>query len=189
MPIPEMTEKQKKKQEINRRFRERQKAKQTGQPDPYASDVSKKEDEQATADLGVKEWAEPLPNFDSSDPSAGAKSKVKPKTKRAKAVYGPEGRPPRGPGKKNRPRVKKVKVPYVSQLDAAYVALSKAPAPLSIPDLLAAIKKGGLWKSENGKTPGATLSAALIREIAKKGSDSRFRKTAPGRYAAVIRGE
>lgn len=188
MPIPEMTEKQKKKQEINRRFRERQKAKQAGLPDPHQpkTPIGKSTDPYTTQ---LTDWAEPLPAFDPSDPSAGAKWKVKPKTKRAKAVYGPEGRPPRGPGKKNRPRVKKVKVPYVSQLDAAYVALSKAPEPLSIPDLLAAIKKGGLWKSENGKTPGATLSAALIREIAKKGSDSRFRKTAPGRYAAVVREE
>lgn len=188
MPIPEMTEKQKKKQEQNRRFREREKQRKANLG-VKAGDVSEKEDEQVDADLGVEAWAEPLPNFDPSDPSAGAKSKVKPKTKRAKAVYGPEGRPPRGPGKKNRPRVKKVKVPYVSQLDAAYVALSKAPESLSIPDLLTAIKKSGLWKSENGKTPGATLSAALIREIAKKGSDSRFRKTAPGRYAAVVREE
>ena len=38
-----------------------------------------------------------------------------------------------------------------------------------------------LW-STGGKTPHATLYAAIIREIAKKGKDARFRKVDRGRF-------
>ncbi len=44
-----------------------------------------------------------------------------------------------------------------------------------------AIEKG-LW-SPGGKTPHATLYAAIIREIAKKGKDARFKKVDRGRFA------
>ena len=40
---------------------------------------------------------------------------------------------------------------------------------------------GGLW-SPGGKTPHATLYAAIIREIAKKGKDARFKKVARGQF-------
>ncbi len=40
-----------------------------------------------------------------------------------------------------------------------------------------------IWTSPAGKTPHATLYAAIIREIAKKGKDARFRKTDRGRFA------
>jgi hypothetical protein len=43
----------------------------------------------------------------------------------------------------------------------------------------------GYWSSPNGKTPEATLSSAIQREIATKGKESRFKKTAPGRFAAT----
>ncbi len=39
----------------------------------------------------------------------------------------------------------------------------------------------GLW-SPGGKTPHATLYAAVIREIAKKGKDARFKKVDRGRF-------
>jgi hypothetical protein len=39
----------------------------------------------------------------------------------------------------------------------------------------------GLWKT-NGRTPQATLYAAIIREIAAKGKDARFHKTGRGRF-------
>jgi hypothetical protein len=43
-----------------------------------------------------------------------------------------------------------------------------------------------LWKS-TGKTPAATLHAALIREIRDKKGDSRFKKTGRGRFAVAKR--
>ena len=39
----------------------------------------------------------------------------------------------------------------------------------------------GLW-STSGKTPSATLYAAIIREISKKGKDARFEKVDRGRF-------
>jgi len=41
----------------------------------------------------------------------------------------------------------------------------------------------GYWKSD-GKTPHATLYAAIIHEIAAKGKQSRFKKVDRGRLAA-----
>ena len=38
-----------------------------------------------------------------------------------------------------------------------------------------------LW-STSGKTPHATLYSAIIREITNKGKQSRFEKTARGRF-------
>ena len=41
----------------------------------------------------------------------------------------------------------------------------------------------GYWKSD-GKTPHATVYSAIIREIAAKGKESRFKKVDRGRFAA-----
>jgi len=39
----------------------------------------------------------------------------------------------------------------------------------------------GYWKT-GGKTPGATLYAALIRHVVNKGDASRFKKVGPGQF-------
>jgi hypothetical protein len=41
------------------------------------------------------------------------------------------------------------------------------------------------WTSPGGKTPAATLYAAIIRHIAVKGDEARFRKTGKGTFAAT----
>jgi hypothetical protein len=38
------------------------------------------------------------------------------------------------------------------------------------------------WSSPNGQTPAATLYAAMIREIGKKGKASRFAKSDRGKF-------
>jgi len=43
------------------------------------------------------------------------------------------------------------------------------------------------WKT-NGKTPHATLYSAIIREIATKGSEARFKKADRGLFAASGKG-
>jgi hypothetical protein len=40
-----------------------------------------------------------------------------------------------------------------------------------------------LWTSPGGKTPQATLYSAIIREIAVKAKESRFKKTDRGQFA------
>lgn len=72
----------------------------------------------------------------------------------------------------------------ISALDAAAQVLAASKEPMRAKDLIAAMADQGLWSSPNGKTPEATLYAAMIREIAAKGTDARFRKVERGLFAA-----
>jgi hypothetical protein len=72
----------------------------------------------------------------------------------------------------------------LSALDAAALVLAGSREPMSAPDLIAVMADRKLWSSPNGKTPAATLSAAIGREIATRGAESRFQKTGRGRFAA-----
>ena len=71
-----------------------------------------------------------------------------------------------------------------SALDAAAQILAEAGKPLSCPVIMDCMLAKGLWQTK-GKTPAASLYAAVIREIAKKGEASRFRKTDRGKFALV----
>ena len=70
----------------------------------------------------------------------------------------------------------------MSGLDLAAKVLADAGEPLSAKAIAERAIAAG-WKT-SGKTPHATLYAAIIREIAKKGKDARFVKTERGRFAA-----
>jgi hypothetical protein len=71
----------------------------------------------------------------------------------------------------------------LSALDAAARVLSESQQALTCPELIAAMAAQGYWTSPAGKTPQATLHAALTREIKLKKDQSRFRKTERGRFA------
>ena len=71
----------------------------------------------------------------------------------------------------------------LSALDAAFLVLQAAKQPMNCKALIGAMATQKLWLSPNGKTPQATLSAAIQREIKTKGTASRFVKTGPGLYA------
>lgn len=73
----------------------------------------------------------------------------------------------------------------LSLLSAAAKVLSESKEPMRASDMLEAVTKRGLWKSPKGKTPEASLYAAMIREIAAKDKSARFRKTGPGLFAAT----
>jgi hypothetical protein len=73
----------------------------------------------------------------------------------------------------------------LSALAAAARVLGETKQPMSCPELIEAMAAQGYWTSPNGQTPQATLASALQREIVIKKEQSRFRKTAPGRYALV----
>jgi len=70
----------------------------------------------------------------------------------------------------------------MSGLDAAAKVLADAGGPLNCKTIVERAIEKGLWKS-GGKTPQATVYAAIIREIAKKGDASRFSKTERGMFA------
>ena len=71
----------------------------------------------------------------------------------------------------------------VSALDAAAQVLAKAEKPMRAQELIAAMAEHGLWSSPAGKTPHATLYAAMMREERDKGNAARFRKVDRGQFA------
>ena len=70
----------------------------------------------------------------------------------------------------------------MSGLDAAAKVLAEAKEPLNVKQMMERIQAQGLWKT-GGKTPGATIYSAIIREIANKGDQSRFRKAERGKFS------
>ena len=73
----------------------------------------------------------------------------------------------------------------VSALDAAATVLKANGEAMRSGELIVAMAEQGLWSSPNGKTPHATLYAAILREIGAKGKDARFRKTERGKFEFV----
>jgi hypothetical protein len=74
----------------------------------------------------------------------------------------------------------------LSGLDAAAKVLTESKEPLNAITIAEKAIAAG-WKT-NGATPHATLYAAMIREIATKGRESRFKKTERGLFATTGRG-
>ncbi len=70
----------------------------------------------------------------------------------------------------------------VSALDAAAEVLKAEAKPMRAKEMIAAMAAHGLWTSPNGKTPEATLYAAMLREIGTKGDQARFRKADRGQF-------
>ncbi|MHC4447653.1 MAG: winged helix-turn-helix domain-containing protein [Planctomycetota bacterium] len=69
----------------------------------------------------------------------------------------------------------------LSGLDAAAQILGQAKEPMGCKGIVEQAIEKGLW-SPKGKTPHATLYAAIIREISKKGKEARFKKVDRGRF-------
>lgn len=57
--------------------------------------------------------------------------------------------------------------------------------PLATQDIVKAMSEKGYWKSPSGKTPHATIYAAMAREITEKGKASRFKKVDRGMFTAM----
>jgi hypothetical protein len=133
--------------------------------DPQASESNEAEAPEAT-DASVAEPEQPAdaPAAETSEPTAE-----------------PEEAPAPEPAGKRKATPKKL-----SALDAAYKVLSKKREPMSCKELIGAMAAKGLWSSPNGKTPHATLYAAILREITTKGENARFLKADRGRFAAKI---
>lgn len=85
----------------------------------------------------------------------------------------------RAPKAKKEPKAKKV-----SALDAAAQVLAASDTPMTVKDMMAKIAETGLWQSPSGKTPEATIYAAIIREIKAKGDAARFVKKDRGLFVA-----
>ena len=68
----------------------------------------------------------------------------------------------------------------MSGLDAAAKVLAEAGEPLNCKTIVERALAKGYWKT-GGKTPQATVYAASIGEMAKKGDASRFAKAQRGK--------
>jgi len=71
----------------------------------------------------------------------------------------------------------------LSAIDGAAKVLAETGTHMTCKELIGAMAAKGYWTSPGGKTPDATLHAAILREITVKGEQSRFVKAAPGRFA------
>ena len=88
------------------------------------------------------------------------------------------------PGAKAEPK----KARKMGALDAAAIVLADAGKPMRSKDLIAEMAKRGLWTSPGGKTPEATLYAAILREIGAKGTAARFARAGKGEFASTKKG-
>jgi hypothetical protein len=101
-----------------------------------------------------------------------------------------DAKPQRAARKARTPKAEQTRKPEpgpkrLSALGAAAKVLAESKAPMRATDMIAEMAKQGLWTSPGGKTPEATLYAAIAREIATKGDSSRFRKAERGLFTAA----
>ena len=73
----------------------------------------------------------------------------------------------------------------ISALDAAATVLKKAGKPMRSQEMITAMAEQKLWTSPGGKTPHATLYAAILRETTTKGKEARFKKVDRGQFEYV----
>ena len=125
----------------------------------------------------VQAWDEALPALHRAIQAARERLGAKPSTEVAAAQA-------RATSTKRRGTVtdKPAEPKTLSGLDAAAQVLREVGEPMNAQDLVARILERGLWTTE-GKTPAATIYAAMIREVQAKGSASRFQKVDRGRFA------
>jgi hypothetical protein len=99
---------------------------------------------------------------------------------------GPQGKKEKQPkeGKRAPKAVKEAKPRADGCLTIAARLLAESKEPLGTKTLIEMMAAKGLWTSPGGKTPAATLYAAIVREISTKGENARFRKADRGLFAA-----
>jgi hypothetical protein len=108
--------------------------------------------------------------------ASGKKHADKPEPTKAEAGTATAEKKVRKPREPAKPR-------KVSLLDAAAQVLAESAEPMNAKQMVDAVTAKGLWSSPKGKTPHATLYAAILRETGAKGADARFRKTDRGLFA------
>jgi HB1, ASXL, restriction endonuclease HTH domain len=82
-------------------------------------------------------------------------------------------------------KTKAAKPERMSALDAAAKVLQEAGEPMNAREMIEEMAAKAYWTSPGGKTPQATLTSAIAREIATKGKESRFEKSSRGHFAAT----
>lgn len=126
--------------------------------------------------------AEPVASGDGAHNPTAGEGVVRDDAKR----NGPKGKKEKQPkeGKRAPKAVKEAKPRADGCLTIAARLLAASKEPLGTKTLIEMMATKGLWTSPGGKTPAATLYAAITREIATKGKDARFRKADRGLFTA-----
>lgn len=107
----------------------------------------------------------------------GGPTEATPKAPNPKKPRGTKGEKRKAEKAPKPPKPAKAKKPKrISALDAAAIVLADTKKSMRAIDLIAEIQTRGLWSSPKGKTPEASLYAAMIREISARGKDARFAK-------------
>jgi hypothetical protein len=118
----------------------------------------------------------------SADPTTSRKGTTMSSKKSTKTPKTPKG-------EKKAPAPKEATKPdaprKLSALDAAAKVLSEAGQPMSCKEMIDVMAQKGYWTSPGGKTPHATLYAAILREVNAKGDGARFTKTEKGKFTAI----
>lgn len=107
-------------------------------------------------------------------------ARLDPKAKGAKG--GQRGAPKAAGGAKAPKPTKGAKPRRPGALDAAVRVLEGAAEPMTCGAIVEKALERKLWET-SGKTPSATLYAAIIREIADRGREARFVKAGRGLFA------
>ena len=115
------------------------------------------------------------------DNKPAAKKKANAETPTVANDVGPTTQPP-AKAKKNAKAKPDAATKKTSALDAAAMVLKDSTDGMNAKDLINAMSTSGLWTSPGGKTPHATLFAAIMREIKTKGNASRFAKAERGKF-------
>ena len=157
----------------------RRKPKERDLPDPAPKATGKRK-KSSQAEFAVTALIEPGADGDKKDqgtvPAGDVGTGAKKATKPAKDA---KQRKPKAdkPAKQRKP----------GGLDAAARVLREAGKPMNCGDIVKTALEKGYWQT-GGKTPAATIYAAIITEIAKKGDASRFRKTERGHFELTAAG-
>ena len=119
-----------------------------------------------------KRRAKAAPVATTSPPAATV---AKTTTKATEKATEPKGRDTGQTGAKAAKVAKPAKQKKISGLTAAFMVLVDADKDLGVKKIVEIAGEKGWWKS-GAATPHATIYAAIIREVATKGDDARFKR-------------
>jgi hypothetical protein len=138
-----------------------------------------------TTQVDASAAEEPVAVAETAGDPAPAVSKVQPEEPLVGEQFEEAATP--APAKAKRQRKAKAppapKAKGMSALDAAALVLSEAGGAMGCQEMIEVMGQKRLWSSPNGKTPAATLYAAILRELQTKGDSGRFVKADRGKFA------
>jgi len=128
------------------------------------------------------------PKVDAKKPATLVDPRIAEKAKALDAAVAKLATPGLKATRKEAPKSEPKKARKMGALDAAAIVLADAGKPMRSKELIAEMAKRGLWTSPGGKTPEATLYAAILREIGAKGAAARFARAGKGEFASTKKG-